>query len=382
MLGFVKATYISTTIMITKIRATQLFTGYKMLDASKVLVIKQDRVEAIIDHSEAGEDILYIDGLVCPGFVNAHCHLELSHMKGLIPEQIGMVDFILNVLQKRAATPDFIQQAIMDAENEMITNGIVAVGDICNTTDTIAQKTKGNLQYTNFIEVSGFVPSAAPQRFEAGKKLQQDFIQNHLNATIVPHAPYSVSQELFHLIYGEAAAISSIHYNESIDEKKFVTLAEGDFFRLYQNLGIDISFYRPGNMGNIIHQQYKSQLLVHNVVTTKEDIKNLQSTTHNQSFCLCPNANIYIGNGLPDIEALMNSDVTICLGTDSLASNHQLSIWSEIQTLQKHHPAISLTTMLQWATLNGAKALQIDDKYGSFEKGKSGKYVVIENEQP
>jgi aminodeoxyfutalosine deaminase len=365
--------------MIKKISASQLFTGYKMLDASKVLVINNNIVEAIIDRSEAGDDILQIDGLVCPGFVNAHCHMELSHMKGMIPENTGMVDFILNVLQKRNVEPDIIQQAITDAEHEMIQNGIVAVGDICNTTDTIGQKTKGNLHYTNFIEVSGFVPNAAQQRFDAGKKVQKGFIKHQLNAQLVPHAPYSVSQELFQYINNEPATISSIHYNESAAEKEFIQNGTGDFVRLYETLGIDLSFYKPNTLFSIFNKRYKSQLLVHNVVTTKDDLNNQLLVNNNQSFCLCPNANIYIGNGFADIEVLLNSGINICLGTDSLASNHQLSIWEEIQTIQKQYPAIALETLLQWATINGAKALQIDDDYGSFEKGKSGQYVVIES---
>jgi aminodeoxyfutalosine deaminase len=274
-----------------------------------------------------------------------------------------------------------IQQAIADAEHEMIRNGIVAVGDICNTIDTIAQKIKGNLQYTNFIEVSGFAPSAAPQRFTIGKKVQEDFIQHQLNAQLVPHAPYSVSQELFQFIYNEPATISSIHYNECAAEKEFIQNGTGDFVRLYETLGIDISFYKPNTPLPIFNKPYKSKLLVHNVVTNEADIKKMISASDGvnlTSFCLCPNANVYIGNGFPNIELLLNSDINICLGTDSLASNHQLSIEEEIKTILNRYPTITLETVLQWATISGAKALQIDNEYGSFKKGKSGKYVVIE----
>ena len=97
-------------------------------------------------------------------------------------------------------------------------------------------------------------------------------------------------------------------------------------------------------------------------------------------FCLCPNANVYISNKLPDINLFVRNQCNIVLGTDSLASNDQLSILEEINTLQKAYPDLSLSEMLKWATSNGAKALKIDDKYGSFEKGKTPGVVLIQNE--
>ncbi len=98
----------------------------------------------IVDEPEAGEDIQKLDGLISPGFTNCHCHLELSHLKGLIPEGTGLVDFVFSVVTKRNTTEELIQQAIKDAENEMINNGIVAVGDICNNADTLLQKEDSN----------------------------------------------------------------------------------------------------------------------------------------------------------------------------------------------------------------------------------------------
>jgi cytosine/adenosine deaminase-related metal-dependent hydrolase len=81
-------------------------------------------------------------------------------------------------------------------------------------------------------------------------------------------------------------------------------------------------------------------------------------------LCLCPNANLYISNKLPDMEALIPHSEALVLGTDSLASNHQLSIWEEIKVLKKHFPALKTSQLLQWGTLNGAKALRIDHQMG------------------
>ncbi|MEO7984286.1 MAG: amidohydrolase family protein, partial [Bacteroidota bacterium] len=116
----------------------------------------------------------------------------------------------------------------------------------------------------------------------------------------------------------------------------------------------------------------QSLILVHNVYTKEEDVlfTKLPVVNCQLSWCLCPNANQYISRQLPDIDLLIKQDCEIVLGTDSLASNHQLSILEEIKTIGKHFPHIATEKMLQWATSNGAKALQLDSLLGSFEKGK------------
>ena len=97
-------------------------------------------------------------------------------------------------------------------------------------------------------------------------------------------------------------------------------------------------------------------------------------------FCLCPNANEYIGNPLPNVDLLRKYDAAIVVGTDSLASNHQLSILAELQTLRNHYPHIEIIELLQWATLNGARALELDDAIGSFEAGKKPGVLVIKED--
>ncbi|MBU6261685.1 MAG: amidohydrolase family protein, partial [Bacteroidetes bacterium] len=150
-----------------KFQATQLFTGTELLGQDAVLITTDKGiVEEIIDAKDAGEDIRQYNGILSPGFINCHCHLELSHMRGLIPEQTGLVDFVFKVVNERHFPEEEILDAIARAEDEMLTSGIVAVGDICNNTLTLQQKQKQNLAYYNFIEVSGWMPSVAQLRFE------------------------------------------------------------------------------------------------------------------------------------------------------------------------------------------------------------------------
>ena len=116
----------------------------------------------------------------------------------------------------------------------------------------------------------------------------------------------------------------------------------------------------PGN-GNL--------LLVHNTYTSLEEIKNAIRTRDNLYWCFCPNANLYIENNTPDFHLFNSVDCNIVIGTDSLASNRSLSVLGELKTITGRGE-IPLHTLLKWATINGAKFLGLDEKLGSFEKGK------------
>jgi aminodeoxyfutalosine deaminase len=352
----------------------------------------------IIPSTEAGDDVQHFDGILSPGFINAHCHLELSHMKGLIPEHTGLVDFVFKVISERHFTIEEILAAIEKADTEMFENGIVAVGDICNNTLTIPQKQKSKIHYHNFIETSGFPPSVAATRFQRSIDFYTQYKQSFANSSIVPHAPYSVSPELFSMIDGfPNNNVLTIHNQETAEENELFEKGAGDFKRLYEKLGIDISFFNPSGKTSLqtylpYLKNYESLILVHNVHTNKADINflKLQQTANSKQstlLCLCPNANLYITNTLPDLSLFsqppsgFSTADGVVLGTDSLASNHQLSILEEIKNLQKHFPSIELKTLLQWATINGAKALQMDNELGSFEKGKKPGIVLIEGLQ-
>lgn len=381
--------------MYRKFTADYIFTGTRLLPKGNALITKADgSIDAIITIEDAGDNIELFTGILCPGFINTHCHLELSHLKGIIPEQTGLVDFVFKIITQRNNNGNNTLQAIEEAEKFMLQNGIVAVGDICNTTDTIAQKQHSNLYYHNFIEAAGFVPQGAASRFDGALQTQTKFKElstfSSLHSTIAPHAPYSVSPQLFELINNLADNnLVTLHNQETPEEDKFFKTGEGDFLSLYLQLGIDISFYKPtgkSSLQSVLPYLNKQQqlLLVHDVTTTADDIVFAQSLVNsnylsNIFYCLCPNANLYISNCLPDVNMLLKNNCNIVLGTDSLASNHQLSILEEMKTLQQHFPQLHITELLQWATLNGAKALQMNDMLGSFENGKKPGIVLLEN---
>ena len=397
-----------------KFKADYLFTGREMAEKGAVLVTTEDgTVQDILPSAEAGQDAEYLRGALSPGFINCHCHLELSHLKGAIPEKTGMVDFLLAVMQNRNSvgsragassvepaglfrTPEFIQIAIASAEESMWRSGIVAVGDICNTTHSLAQKMGNRLYYHNFIETMGFMEQTAAGRLKQSRTIFDAFsISPH---SLVPHAPYSVSPRLFGLIADlPDNHLLTIHNQESEAENEFYRSGQGDFLRLYQAMGLDTSFwqgtgkrslesYLPFFCRQKAEERSQTLLLVHNVATNEEDLQFAMngSLVNGQRspdlfFCLCPNANLYIGGKLPDVKLLVRHNCSIVIGTDSLASNHQLSILEELKTLQLLLPELTTTTLLKWATSNGAQALQVGDRLGSFVPGKRPGLVLIEN---
>ena len=359
-----------------------------MLENQEVLITDFNGIVVdIVDKKDGGDDIETLNGIIAPGFVNCHCHLELSHLRGIIPEKTGLVSFILSILSQRNAEEKDILEAIEIAEKEMLNNGIVAVGDISNNALTLSQKLKNNLYYHNFIEVSGFSPAIANLRFDIAKEIYQKFKNDFPNQTsLVPHAPYSVSKELFHLINTiEETRLSSIHNQETQEENEFFITGKGDFNRLYETIGSDLkSFYKPSGKSSLQTvlpniKNTEKLLLVHNTCTIQEDIDfhNESAESVKAIFCLCINANLYIENRVPPIDLLLKNNCEIVLGTDSLASNHTLSILSEIVSIQKFFPKIPLETLLKWSTLNGAKALGIENIFGSFEKGKKPGIINI-----
>jgi len=359
-----------------------------MLPQDTVLITDlQGMIVDLVDKKDAGDNIEVFEGLLCPGFINCHCHLELSHMKGLIPKHTGLVDFVFRVVTERHFEEQEVIAGIEKGERQMLENGIVGVGDICNNILTLAQKAEGRLSYHNFIEASGFPPDVAVLRFQRAKDIYNSYASALPDNSITPHAPYSVSPEMFRMINEfPNNNLLSIHNQETTAENEFFENASGDLLRMYEKMGIDISFFKPSHRSSLqtwlpYFTKAQSIILVHNTVTSAADIKFAKLQTVNRKlqtfFCLCPNANLYITNTLPDVQLLINQQCDIVLGTDSLASNDQLSILEEIKILQQNFPDIELETMLKWATSNGSIALQMNDDLGSFEKTKKPGIVLV-----
>lgn len=371
--------------MYQKFKASQIFTGTELLDDPLVLITdKEGTIEGMLPLDEAGEDIQHLEGILTPGFINAHCHLELSHMKGMIPPETGLNEFVKQIVSMRKVEEELIQDAIARGEQEMIDNGIVAVGDISNTTDTLAQKAKKNIAYYNFVEIYDLDPVRAPEKMNAGLEVQQQFIDAGLIASLIPHAPYSVTFALWKLLSAHFGTHTiTMHNQETPAENEFFETKTGNFLGMYERTKVSLDFFQATGLSSLqsilpYFKKATTSILVHNSFTSAADIKAVEDQMPNTFWCLCANANKYIEKTMPPIALLRSQNTNLIIGTDSLASNWSLSIIDELKTIQQHNPLIPLSEMLQWATMNGARALQMDNTLGSFEKGKKPGVVLIE----
>jgi cytosine/adenosine deaminase-related metal-dependent hydrolase len=265
--------------------------------------------------------------------------------------------------------------------------GIQAVGDICNKLDTFKTKEKSPIHYYSFVEFFDLMQS----------KLTQHSIENYtavylgqstsgLNKkSFVPHAPYSVTPEMFEYLnqsnHGESSI--SIHNQETPDEIILFKEGKGKFFEFFESLGLSLDDFKATGKSPIhyILDHLKPQhrnLFVHNTLTLEEDIAAVHNWSENAYWVSCPNANLYIENYLPNYSYFLNQNAKMCLGTDSIMSNWQLDIWEEVKTIKKYQSYVSLENLFKWATLNGAEALSYDDHIGSIEVGKTPGLVHID----
>ncbi|MDP3667756.1 MAG: amidohydrolase family protein [Sediminibacterium sp.] len=239
------------------------------------------------------------------------------------------------------------------------------------------------------------MPSVARSRFEKSLEIyealggsQKSSVKSKKrNISLSPHAPYSVSDDLWQLMgpYFENNTVT-IHNQETDFEDALFQKGTGDFTRMYGMLNMDTSFFNPtgkSSLQSYFHQLERARkvLLVHNTFTKEEDLnfvsEELKVRSQELFFCVCINANQYIEKAIPPIDLFRKNNGKLVVGTDSLASNWRLSVLDELKTINQYFPAIPLNELLQWATINGAKALQMDDQLGSFDIGKKPGVLII-----
>lgn len=356
-----------------------------------VLILDEEgSVQALSTRGEhTAEELEQYKGHLVPGFVNTHCHLELSHMKGKVDTGTSLIPFITNVVQCRGAAKETIQAAIQQADQEMYDGGIVAVGDISNVIDTFAQKAASNMRYYTFVEHFDFLQGQnASTEFQKYKTVYDQLALKTGDAkSCVPHAPYSVSPALFSLInHANEGTIGtvSIHNQETPPENQLFLKGTGGFVDFYSGFGLSLEHFQATKQPSIhyalqhMDPQHRT-LFVHNTLTTKTDIQAAQAWSDQTYWATCPNANLYIENRLPNYQAFMDQGARVTVGTDSLTSNWQLSILEELKTIARFQSYVPTETLLQWATLNGAQALGMDKQLGSFTVGKQPGVNLLED---
>jgi cytosine/adenosine deaminase-related metal-dependent hydrolase len=290
-----------------------------------------------------------------------------------LSKHTGIVDFILGLQSKRNSfSEQEIADAAMQADLQMQAEGIAAVGDISNNLSSLWVKKQSPIYYHTFFEVLGFNPAAAEKIISDA--LQMQAAAKSINSSIVPHAPYSVSKQLMQAIAALAQKQPlTIHNQESAAENIFMQNATGNFTRLYESFGIDISHFDAGFDSALAAyiDIFKAQkiALVHNTFMAASDVALAKKSGNDLYYVICANANLFIENKMPDIPLFQSEGLKLCIGTDSLASNASLSVLDEIRTIQSAFPTIAFESIMEWATLNGAAFLGLSEQLGAFLLG-------------
>jgi len=338
-------------------------------DDGTIISIEDTKGDLREDHS-----VEFYNGVIIPGFVNCHCHMELSHLRGKVPAGTGLADFITRIRTLRETDEEKILAEAGSADSEMFRQGINLCADICNTPATFGIKRSSRIRYLNLLEVFGIDPEKADRRVQEILKLSAEADNSGLEWSVVPHAVYSISLPLFRLLkkITRKNRITSIHFLETESEISFLKGLSSRISDSYLTTGHmpEVMKTVKDHVTAILKEVTASGslILVHNTFADSSTVRSLKAR-RNLFWCLCPGSNIYIENKLPPVNLLRYENCNIVIGTDSLASNTGLDMLSELKILQDNFPQLGLEELVRWATINGAMALGKDQDFGKIEPG-------------
>ena len=342
---------------------------------------------------DPSKEAVFYDGALVPGFVNAHCHVELSYMKGLFRKGTGMAGFIdqINALRD-TQSPSQKLRALREAMDSMWAQGVDAMADISNCADSFAVKAAHPLYARTFLEVFGTEPEDCPAVMASVTALAGKARSFGLDAAPTPHACYTMSPELLReaSAAGLRSGFLSYHSEESPEEDEMIRFGRG---KMWDNRkaarmstppvtgGSSLSYFLD-QLEKVVPLPVEGHvLLVHECCMDAAGARAAQAALKHPFVALCPLSNLFIHNALPPVEMMRREGLTLCVGTDSLSSNDELDMVRELYCLQEHFPDVPLEELLEWACRNGARFLGKEDVLGSFAPGSKAGVVLIDHLQ-
>lgn len=314
-----------------------------------------------------------------PGLLNAHTHLELSHLRGLTTSGEGFVSWVQSLLKLPVHTldPNLVHQAI----EEMLANGVAGIGDISGQNPRRMHEIHTELPIPTrlFVEFLG-LSSPPTASWPVGTQPRDAFL------TAAGHALYSTHPDVLHKVKSWTARYNrpfSMHLAEHEGELELLATGQGDFADFLRGRLLPASYGPPGlspvayadRLGLLDHKT----LAVHCVHLSRRDIQTLRDKMVH--VCLCPRSNAYIQCGRPPAEDLHAAGVNLCLGTDGLSSNHDLNLWHEARYLANMWQGnLSLTELITLITINPARALSLEQSTGSLQPGKLARFSLVPGE--
>lgn len=363
--------------------APWVFTGDALLSEATVWVQPDGTLDRVVPGRDP--DAEPHDGLLCPGFINAHCHLEFSHLQGEIPPHLGMAGFIraLTGLRDRDALPHRVAAA-RQALHTLRSGGVSVVVDTSNSA-VGAQAAQGvsGIEVLPIVELFGVQDAGAEAAMAQGEALLSA-LPSALGLT--PHAPYSVGPALFeglrrHSLRSTARPrVWSYHLLESDEERRCVALSpEGPMAELFRSWGMPLNYAYPDPLAALraFVPEGTHLGLVHLTQATEEDLSAIGALPAEVWYLLCPQANAYLHNQEPPY-ALFPPE-RICLGTDSLAGTYGFDLLEDLRWLARARPSLSAAQLLATLTVNPAHWLGRYPLYGSLRPGARGGLTLIEN---
>ena len=330
-------------------------------------------------------------GVLLPGLVNAHCHLELSHLAGCIPFGGGFVPWIEALVAARgsasatASRPDAparpgveadaaVRDATSDAIRFLEEHGTVAVGDVSNALAHVDALAASRLHAVVFAELLAWDPARAAATLAWAEERERALaarLRPGLELRLAAHAPHSVSPELIRLLVAHGG-LAGVHLAESPDETRFLADGGGDWPGFLQRRGLGHVAFDPPGTSPARHLEDLGALrpglvAVHGVQLEPED--RLLLARRGVHLVLCPRSNRNLGVGTANAPALLAAGVRLALGTDSLASAQTLDVLDDAVLLHRQFPALDPAAILRLATLGGAEALGFQD-LGAIASGK------------
>ncbi|HEY7474588.1 MAG TPA: amidohydrolase family protein [Vicinamibacterales bacterium] len=330
------------------------------------------------------------DVALLPGLVNAHTHLELSWLRGRVPQAGSMVEWIRGLLAVRAAGPDGGENAQVDATRcalqEMHDTGTVLAGDVTNSLATPVRLRERGMAAVVFHELLGFnVPGPIGLVREAWRRVDEtkkDVHHADLSYSVVAHAPYSVSPALFSEIARQRrSAPLAVHLGESPEEVEFLRTGRGPFRDLLESLGAWADDWRAPECDPVEYLSRVGYLrsglvAVHGVHLTDDSLLQLRNA--GATIVTCPRSNEWVGAGLPRLSHFYGCGLPVAMGTDSLASTASLNMFDELAAARRIAPDVSAAGLLESATRRGARALGYGDEFGTLAPGKRAALVTVQ----
>lgn len=368
-------------------------------DEGRIIEVEQLDNETIAKAAErkrsgyvrADGELEYFEGVICPGFVNAHSHIELSHLKGHFKEATGMSGFINQINELRCCVNEEERAAAMKAEFESFYNqGIAGVSDISNCAESFEFKKNSKTYFRTFIELFGSEPSDAQDVLSGGIRLAAQARAMGLDASVTPHSCYTMSPKLLEITAEEGlkSGFISYHSQESKEEEDMIMYGTGALEDNYKGRHLSV----PPVTGRTALEYFVDRLLtfsnspvkgkinlIHNVALSGQSIDYALEHIDTPYFTICPLSNIFIHRALPPLDLMRKRRLRICIGTDSLSSNKVLSMIAEMKCIQDNFSSVSLGEILGWACHNGAEVIGKENELGSITPGKKPGIVLITN---